>query len=85
MSQDVQWYRARTAARRVQKDDLSDGKRHTVRSWRFMVPILSKQNQTLRKVALERAFSGDTKWEDYEKKEKSALMKAIGYPAKVPA
>ena len=46
-SQDVQISMARSSARRVQKDDLSAGKRQKVRSWIFPVPPLSKQKQAL--------------------------------------
>ena len=46
--QDVQRSRAQSAVRREQKDDMSAGKRRKVRSWIFLVPPLSKQNQTIR-------------------------------------
>ena len=34
---------------------------------------------------LARALTGDKKWEDSDIEEKSAFMKAMGYPSKVPA
>ena len=36
-------------------------------------------------MTLERALARDTKWEDSNRKDKSELMKAMGYPSKVPA
>ena len=83
--QGVQRSRAQSAARKGQKYDLSAGKRRKVYSWRFTVPPLLKQNQTMRYMALARVLAGDKKWEDYNRKERSTLMKAMGYPTKVPA
>ena len=36
-------------------------------------------------MALARALVGDTKWDDSNRKKNSSLMKAMGYPVKVPA
>ena len=75
--QGVQQSRAQSNARRVQKDDLSGGKRRKVRSWIFLVPPLSKQKRTLWQVALARKLEGGTNWEDPDRKDKSALMKTM--------
>ena len=44
----------------------------------FWFSPLSNQKQTLILVALERALEGETKWGDFDRKEKSALMKSMG-------
>ena len=74
-----------SSVRRGGKDDLSAGKRRKVRSWRCAVPPFLKRNQTLRQMDLVRALAGDKKWEYSDRKEKSALINAMGYPAKVYA
>ena len=68
----------RSSIRRGEKDDRSAGKRGKVRYWIFIVPLLWKQNQNLRQVDLVRSLAGDKKWEYSNRKEKSALIKAMG-------
>ena len=49
------------------------------------MPPFLKRNQTLRQMDLVRELAGDKKWEYSDRKEKSALINAMGYPAKVYA